>query len=193
MSSYKLSRELHGHSSDVKALSCSETQLISASRDATVRLWSRSSTTDEPTVLASGHEGFINAVLYAVIDRVECIVSGGNDGLIQVWSSEQSEPIHTLVGHLKNVCCLAVNASTSALVSGSWDLSVRVWENWRQVAELEGHEQAVWDVLALDSGIVTGQYSVCMLSCRFLPFFAISLRGQSHPFLQLIRIFESAH
>jgi WD40 repeat protein len=79
------------------------------------------------------------------------------DKMILVWSlSEPAEPVYTLIGHTDTVCALDVTPS-GGIVSASWDKTARVWQDWKSVAELKGHEYAVWAVVAVnDCDILTG-------------------------------------
>ncbi|GJN88517.1 hypothetical protein Rhopal_001483-T1 [Rhodotorula paludigena] len=117
----------------------------------------------------SGHEGFVNAVEWlGGGDEAEggYLLTGGQDKLIHAWplpspssilstdsalSSSAPVPSHTLIGHEANVCALHVSKDGKRIVSGSWDKTAKVWKNWRLAYTLEGHEQSVWAVLALDS------------------------------------------
>ncbi len=51
-----------------------------------------------------------------------CIVTGGQDSIINIWSIESSreEPLYTLLGHSDNVCALHVGGD-GTIISGSWD------------------------------------------------------------------------
>ncbi|GAA5833163.1 hypothetical protein JCM11251_005165 [Rhodosporidiobolus azoricus] len=116
-----------------------------------------------------GGKGFVNAVEWlpsSVEGNAEAeggyLLTAGQDKLIYAWqlpspsssssssSSPAPTPSHTLIGHEANVCALHVSADGKRVVSGSWDKTARVWKNWQLEYTLEGHEQSVWAVLALD-------------------------------------------
>ncbi|CEQ39924.1 SPOSA6832_01481, partial [Sporobolomyces salmonicolor] len=114
---------------------------------------------------AAGHEGFVNAVEWAPgggDDAAGFLVTAGQDKLIHAWplpspsaSSDPSTsaalaPSHTLIGHSANVCVLHVSKDGKTIVSGSWDKTAKVWKNFQLEYTLEGHEQSVWAVLALE-------------------------------------------
>ncbi|KAL5529556.1 hypothetical protein ACEPAG_5541 [Sanghuangporus baumii] len=153
---YKLSASLSNHSSDVRAVASPSNDLVlSASRDKTVRSWTRTSSNafSQDYTFRAGNK-FLNAITY-IPPSSEAprgyMVTGGNEAIINVYplDAPSDEPRYALVGHTDNVCTL--NASPSGLlISGSWDRTARVWRNFQQVYELKGHEQSVWAALILD-------------------------------------------
>ena len=142
--------------------------VLSASRDATVRLWKLlSSPPPKYDCSISSHaSAFINAVAYLQPTSTYpdgLIVSGGKDTIIEVRQpgkppEENAESL--LLGHSHNVCALDVGPHGDWIVSGSWDGSARVWGvgKWDCAAVLEGHQGSVWDVLAYNQDtIITGE------------------------------------
>ncbi|KIL69931.1 hypothetical protein M378DRAFT_184295 [Amanita muscaria Koide BX008] len=154
---YRLSAALKAHSSDVRALSTPNNDLIlSASRDATAIHWERAATSKDFNLASTLRAGprFVNAVAY-IAPTSEALkgyaVTGGQDSVINIFSlgSPKEEPDYTLVGHTDNVCALAVTAS-GTIISGSWDKTAKVWKDFHLSYELRGHSQSVWAVLAID-------------------------------------------
>ena len=142
--------------------------VLSASRDATVRLWKLLS--DAPPKydcsISSHGSAFINAITYIRPTKHfpdGLIVSGGKDTIIEVRQpgkppEENAEAL--LLGHSHNVCSLDISPTGDFIVSGSWDGSARLWSTgrWNCEAVLEGHEGSVWTVLVYDSKtIITGR------------------------------------
>ena len=91
-------------------------------------------------------------------------MSGGKEAILDVRRPGQpsdQDPERILVGHSGNICALDVCPSgTHYVVSGSWDASARLWdvEKGEEMALLEGHEAAVWAVLAFDRNmVITGE------------------------------------
>ncbi|KAI1809701.1 phospholipase A-2-activating protein [Poronia punctata] len=168
MSIFRLSAQLAAHEADVRDVSYPAPELIlSASRDFTVRAWSRTATTPpayDPRIVTKGSE-FVNSLTCLPPSAAYpkgLVVSGGSDTLIDVRSitAEQSDNAERLlIGHAQNICALAAVPGSRYIVSGSWDGTARVWsvEKWETEVVLEGHEGAVWDVLPLsESLVVTG-------------------------------------
>lgn len=86
------------------------------------------------------------------------IVSGGKDTIIDVRPPGRSPADNAerlLVGHANNVCALDATAD-GLLVSGGWDAQARVWhvDQGECAAQLEGHDAAVWGVLAYDQNTI---------------------------------------
>ncbi|KAI1329997.1 phospholipase A-2-activating protein [Xylariaceae sp. FL0255] len=168
MPDFKLSAQLAAHESDVRGVSFPAPDLIvSASRDYSVRAWTRTAPSPpayEPQIVAKGSE-FINS-LTCISPSSDfpkgLIVSGGKDAIIDVRpttaaSSDNAERL--LIGHAGNVCALASAPGSRYLISGSWDNTARIWnlKTWETEFVLEGHEGAVWAVLPLtDNLIITG-------------------------------------
>lgn len=141
--------------------------MVSASRDATVRVWKKVSEplpTFEDTIIQHG-SSFINALAYLQpsSEYIEgLVVSGGKDSIIEARqpnrpADDSAEGV--LLGHTSNVCALDVNPASEFVVSGGWDAQARLWTvgNWETEVLFEGHEGSVWAVLAYDSEtIITG-------------------------------------
>lgn len=141
--------------------------MLSASRDATVRLWKLLSK-DPPKYdcsITSHGSTFINTISYLPSTKEfpdGLIISGGKDAIIEVRQpgkapEENAEAL--LLGHSNNVCALDVSPEGDFIVSGSWDGTARLWGvgKWECEALLEGHEGSVWTVLAYDrKTIITG-------------------------------------
>lgn len=145
----------------------SKNAVISASRDATVRLWKITSAPPPKFdyTISSHGQSFINALAYLPPsgDFPEgLIISGGKDTIIEARQPSKSPEDNAealLLGHTSNVCALDLDPAGKFLVSGSWDGSARIWlvGKWGNESVLEGHEGSVWAVLAYDSEtIITG-------------------------------------
>jgi phospholipase A-2-activating protein len=93
------------------------------------------------------------------------VVSGSREGLVEVRSPrKQPEDAADaiLLGHANNVCALDVSEDGTIIVSGSWDMTARIWSVGHWATEdsvvLQGHEASVWAVLAYSSDlIITGR------------------------------------
>ncbi|EGY19663.1 hypothetical protein VD0002_g3968 [Verticillium dahliae] len=165
MTDFKLSAQLTGHDSDVKAVSFpSPDAVLTASRDGSVRKWQRTATsppTFEPTVSSQNSE-FVNAVAYLPPSNLfpqGLVVSGGKDTFVEVRqpnASASDDAERLLVGHSQNVCSIDVSPSGNYIVSGSWDFQALIWSttSWEPEVRLSGHDKAVWAVLGLDDNTV---------------------------------------
>ncbi|KAJ6164574.1 hypothetical protein N7470_003246 [Penicillium chermesinum] len=150
MPDFKLAATLEGHSDDVRAVAFpNPNAVLSASRDATVRLWKLISSpppTYDYTITTHG-QAFINSLAYLppTSEYPEGLVfSGGQDTIIEARQPGKVADDNAdamLLGHGHNVCALDVSPDSTWVVSGSWDSTAR----------------SVWAVLAYDKDtIITG-------------------------------------
>jgi phospholipase A-2-activating protein len=86
--------------------------------------------------------------------------------LSSLGTNPSPEASHTLIGHSLNVSTLHYSSKRQKLISGSWDRTARVWSRserrdgsevveeggWECELVMEEHEEAVWGVLAIDTG-----------------------------------------
>lgn len=145
--------------------------ILSASRDATVRLWKLVSSPPpayDHTIAAHG-QAFINSLAYLppTPEYPEGLVlSGGQDTIIEARQPSKSATDNAdamLLGHGHNICALDVSPDGAWIVSGSWDSTARLWRvgKWESEVVLEGHEGSVWAVLAYDNNtIITGSSAI---------------------------------
>lgn len=123
--------------------------------------------TDETFFVVAGPE-FVSRYLLPSLDETHSVSIDGQASsavlssdtrflFLSLWNSQGTEtrilkrlatdlsPVSTLVGHPKNVLCLAFNAIENFLASGSRDGSIIIWqpENDRQLVRLSGHENSV--------------------------------------------------
>jgi len=154
---YDLSAILTGHSADVRSV-CLDDQgyIITGSRDNTAIVWEKVG--DNPDTPAAqrwvikrkltGHTNFVNAVaaLPGTPDfPTGLIVTGGQDTKILIHSMDIPEPINALTGHTEGVTCLSTGRF-GTIVSGSSDMTVRVWLDMQCTTVMKGHTGPVWDV-----------------------------------------------
>ncbi|CAI4044680.1 hypothetical protein N7582_003334 [Saccharomyces uvarum] len=140
---YQLSATLKGHSQDVRdVVAVDDSKVASASRDGTVRLWSKDDQWHS-TVVYSG-QGFLNSVCYDSEKQV--LLFGGKDTMINgvpLFATLGEDPLYTLIGHEGNVCSL--ECQDGVVVSGSWDKTAKVWKDGSLVYNLQAHSASVWD------------------------------------------------
>ncbi|CAK5265205.1 unnamed protein product [Mycena citricolor] len=152
--------ELSDRQIQVRGLSTPADDLIlSASRDSTAIVWRRDPSSSSPasafTPATVYHPStrFVNAVTY-LPPTPEApkgyAVAGDQDGVISVYALEptKDEPDFMLLGHTGNVCALHTTPG-GAIVSSSWDHTARVWRDFNAAFELKGHEDSVWDAIAV--------------------------------------------
>ena len=134
-----LLRRLTGHGGTVcgLALTADGTQLISASRDSTVRVWNPA-TTHPPRIL-NGHTGEVRGVVVSPAAR--CILSAGTDGTVRAWDLQTGRPKATLTGHTDAVKAVAVSDDGRLAVSAANDRRVILWDlqTGRKLWSAKGH------------------------------------------------------
>ncbi|XP_030382821.1 phospholipase A-2-activating protein [Scaptodrosophila lebanonensis] len=156
LDNYALSCELLGHSMDVRTVaagpSSAEGQaILSGSRDKSVKLWKPIGNEYVESLTMQDHKNFISYICFLPAEQWICTAS--NDATICIYKKDGYVPILTLKGHGSTVCTLAAALKPRSLISGSWDMTARVWSvdesgNVSSV-ELKGHEAAVWAVATL--------------------------------------------
>lgn len=142
--------------------------VLSASRDATVRLWklvSPQPPTYDYTITSHG-SAFVNSLTFLPPTSTfpeGLIISGGQDTIIdarQPGKAADDNADAMLLGHAHNVCALDVSPEGQWVVSGSWDGTARLWRigKWECDVVFEGHQGSAWAVLAYDKDtVITGR------------------------------------
>ncbi len=88
-----------------------------------------------------GHNNFIACVcVMPPDDRFPqgLILTGSHDNVIHAYTLESTSPAFKLSGHTDTVCCLAAG-KFGTLLSGSWDMTAKVWLNQKCVMTLKGN------------------------------------------------------
>ncbi|XP_058792749.1 phospholipase A-2-activating protein isoform X2 [Phymastichus coffea] len=161
---YKLSRELYGHTGDVRGLAVGvDGSIVSVSRDKTAILWKfQDGQFTGNSVVMKGHNNFVSSV--CILSSTAqypngLIITGSNDSNICMYNPGDVEPVQKFKAHENTVCALK-SSSGNSFLSSSWDITAKLW-NSSNVAKPEhtyiGHTAAVWCVADLPNGsIVTG-------------------------------------
>ncbi|MCZ6706689.1 MAG: protein kinase, partial [Chloroflexi bacterium] len=138
--SCELVRMLSAHDDAVSDLSFAPDtgQLVTASRDGTLRFWD-AETWELVRVL--GRRGDPGVLSLAFSPDGSFFVTGQEDGTLTVWESDSSQPIAQLNAHGGPVNALAFLSSPGhppRLATGSADRSVKIWDpaSWRELVAL---------------------------------------------------------
>lgn len=150
---YQLSKTLRGHEQDVRdIITTSTNELISCSRDGTVRLWDLTSTLESQILFNSSTNSFINCLAYL---GDELYASGGKDNVIFINSFKdlsQDMGLFNLIGHQNNICALATDESKKLLISCSWDGTCKLWDlNTYELMETFNLQNSVLDAVFVDN------------------------------------------
>ncbi|KAK1970749.1 hypothetical protein LY78DRAFT_627386 [Colletotrichum sublineola] len=130
-------QKLEGHRSVVNSVAFSHksTLIVSASRDATVRVWRTD--TGECVQQLEGHIGGVSSVAFS--HDSACIVSASDN--IRIWRTDTGECIQQFDLDEVGVQSVAFSHDSALIVSASLDSTVRVWRTatGECVQQLEGH------------------------------------------------------
>lgn len=119
LAAYSPVQALKGHVAAVNAIQLNGDEIVSASGDRVIKLWSLKTGTCEKTYV--GHQKGIACIQF----DGRTIVSGSSDQTIRVFDRDTQAEIATLRGHHSLV--RTVQATKNKIVSGSYDESVRIW------------------------------------------------------------------
>ncbi|KAJ7571529.1 hypothetical protein O6H91_01G165700 [Diphasiastrum complanatum] len=165
---------LHGHTGAVRAVRLlpPANLVFTAGYDSILRIWNL----DEGLPVAWSRS--LGETIRAVAVDMGMLAVAGSDAIVRLWSASPDCPHlfdvagvnpqsteHCLTGHTGPITCLGLNSSN--LYSGSWDMSIRVWErvtyknilnllhwDWvwalvprgRRVLSTAGSDAYTWDV-----------------------------------------------
>eukprot|EP00741_Cyanophora_paradoxa_P005686 tig00000903_g5513.t1 len=117
---------LVGHAGPVYSASFSPDNrfLLSASEDATVRLWSLELGAN--LVAYRGHNYPVWSVDFSPVGYY--FATGGYDRTGRIWSSDYPYPLRILAGHLSDVDVVKFHPNCNYVATGSTDRSVRLWD-----------------------------------------------------------------
>ncbi|TGO17002.1 hypothetical protein BPAE_0455g00010 [Botrytis paeoniae] len=158
---------LEGHKNSVFSVAFSPDgkQVVSGSRDNTIRLWNTATGQQiQPTL--NGHTSSVNSVAFspdvAFSPNGKQVVSGSRDNTIRLWNTETELQIQlTLNGHTSSINSVAFSPDSKQIVSGSNDNTIRLWDTvtGQQIQPtLNGHTSSVNSVAFSPNGkqVVSG-------------------------------------
>ena len=115
-------RYLTGHTSSITALCLTQkNQLVSSSRDGTVRLWDIPS--GDEIKRFYGHEHWVQCASAFG----EYVVSGGDDATVRVWDVPSGREVYVLKEHSAPIRTIAVDPDTERLFTCGEDRRINVW------------------------------------------------------------------
>ncbi|KIM27015.1 hypothetical protein M408DRAFT_176573, partial [Serendipita vermifera MAFF 305830] len=152
-----------GHTDTVTDIAYSPDGLnvVSCSRDKTVRIWDAATGAPVGEPL-KGHTKMVTAVTYSLDGRK--IFSGSLDTTIRIWDAATGTPIgEPLTRHIDGVTSIAHSPDGRNIASSSWDKTVQIWDAaiGAPVGDpLKGHTSGVRSVAYSPNGlnIVSGSF-----------------------------------
>ena len=154
------------HEAEIHAIVIYATErFVSASADATIRVWDARTLAPLYTLRARGrlepiaHDGAVYALLLVPSPPSPPspagsaaglrLLSGGGDRLIRVWDLASLEQQATLAGHRSFVCALAADAHRQRLFSASSDKTCIVWHlgTYERLRVLAGHRGGLYSLV----------------------------------------------
>uniref|UniRef100_N1QTR7 Uncharacterized protein n=1 Tax=Aegilops tauschii TaxID=37682 RepID=N1QTR7_AEGTA len=127
-------RRFVGHAKDVisVAFSVDNRQIVSASRDNTIKLWNTLGeckyTIGGDMGGGEGHTGWVSCVRFSPNIQQPTIVSGSWDKTVKVWNLTNCKLRSTLAGHGGYVNAVAVSPDGSLCASGGKDGVTLLWD-----------------------------------------------------------------
>jgi WD40 repeat protein len=98
-------------------------QLVSAGESRTIVIWDAQSGQRHGELKPQSGK-----VLSMVVCGQDFIATGGSDNLVRVWNWRTQQETNRLQGHTGSVATLAFDSTSSTVISGSFDTTVRVWK-----------------------------------------------------------------
>jgi len=136
----KVCNSFAGHAKDVLsvAFSADNRQIVSGSRDRTLKLWNTLGKC-QYTIQDEGHTEWVSCVRFSPSTSAPVIVSAGWDKLVKVWSLENCKLRNTLVGHSMYLNTVTVSPDGSLCASGGKDGTAMLWDltEGKQLYKLE--------------------------------------------------------
>jgi F-box and WD-40 domain protein CDC4 len=136
--------------------------LVSASRDATMRVWKLPHANDLPTFEVNIENAYLLNVLTGHENSIrdiaaygDTIVSGSYDCTVRVWRISTGETVYILTGHTQKIYSVVLDHKNRRCFSGSMDNSVKIWclDTGSCLFSLEGHTSLV-GLLQLNHGLL---------------------------------------
>src|SRR5262249_18199029 len=102
----------------------SGTQILTASRDTTARLWDIA--TGQQIQQFVGHNDLVTDAIFGIGDQV--VITVGADTTVRVWDVATGEELRRFEGHTDWVNSVDVSPDGLSIITGSNDLTIRRWQ-----------------------------------------------------------------
>jgi WD repeat-containing protein 48 len=116
--------QTNSHCATVQSVAVDDDYVFTASRDATIRQWRRSSPHTHVRVFEE-HDSWVNDV--AVLNGGAMLASASSDTTVKLWNVSGGRSLHTLHSHRDYVQALAYARTANVLFSASLDTYLLAW------------------------------------------------------------------
>ncbi|KAK3927510.1 Guanine nucleotide-binding protein subunit beta-5a [Frankliniella fusca] len=120
-------QSFEGHQSDINSVKFhpSGDAVATGSDDSTCRLFDLRADKEVAVYTKESIIFGVNSVDFSVSGRL--LFAGYNDYTVNVWDTLKCTRVSLLIGHENRVSCLQVSPDGTALSTGSWDCTLRIW------------------------------------------------------------------
>jgi len=136
-------RRFVGHTKDVLsvAFSADNRQIVSGSRDRTIKLWNTLGVC-KYTIQEEAHSDWVSCVRFSPTNANPIIVSAGWDKLVKVWNLTNCKLKTNHIGHTGYLNTVTVSPDGSLCASGGKDGNAMLWDlhEGKHLYTLEGGE-----------------------------------------------------
>ncbi|CAN9502987.1 unnamed protein product [Ophioblennius macclurei] len=112
----------HAHTASISAVAASERFVVTGSKDETIQVYDMKKKIEHGVLLH--HDGTISCLEFYSNSH---LLSGGEDGLLCVWSAKKWECLKSIRAHQGHVTSLSVHPSGKLALSVGTDKTLRTW------------------------------------------------------------------
>ncbi|OLL23946.1 putative WD repeat-containing protein [Neolecta irregularis DAH-3] len=118
----------------------------------TIKLFN--SDTLEEWRLLKGHDGYVGGIDWSYSTGNVELASGGGEGDICLWNTQQDTPLSRLKGHTARVCKVVFHPLKQYILSASFDTTFRLWdlETSSELLLQDGHSDRIFAVSCSPDG-----------------------------------------
>ncbi|XP_060901145.1 p21-activated protein kinase-interacting protein 1-like [Labrus mixtus] len=112
----------HAHTASISAVAASERFVVTGSKDETIQLYDMTKRVEHGALLQ--HDGTVTCLEFYGTSH---LLSGGEDGLVCVWSTKKWECLKSFKAHKGHINSLSVHPSGKLALTVGTDKTLRTW------------------------------------------------------------------